>query len=176
MCRFVQAVSSSLIAARNVKRTIGKGTGRGMIPVISKLRKNLAQIEAVIQTNGCLLMQEVILTFGDEEDPWLGRGEPSMMEMMGLMSPPGVDGSELSGDRSVMDVIAGRFFRLQNTKEYIECMLLLLNKIMKIAHQHNFMPAFEEILRYVGTSLILCDVSTYPHPLSHSVLLWKRNA
>ena len=115
---------------------------------IAKLRSNLVSIEAVIQANGCMLMQEVIMTFGDEEDPWLGRGEPSMMEMMGLMAPPGASSEAIpdTGSRTVMDVIAGRFFRLQHTKAYMDCMNLLTHKITSLAHEHQLMAAYEEIL------------------------------
>lgn len=88
------------------------------------------------------------MNFADEEDTWLGRGEPSMMEMMGLMAPLGT-GSEAIPDargRTVMDVIAGRFLRLQRTKEYMDCIILLNQKITILAHEHQLMTAFEEIL------------------------------
>jgi hypothetical protein len=80
----------------------------------------LEEIEAMIETYWWMLVQKVIVNFGDEEDTWLGRGEPSVMGMMSLMAPP-VTGSEAipdAGGRTVMDVIAGRFLRLQRKKEY----------------------------------------------------------
>lgn len=122
---------------------------------IGDLRKNLEELERMIQNNGCMLMQEVIMKFGDEEDTWLGRGEPSLMEMTGLMStgpigpdggpananPPGADSS-----RNIMDVIAGRFGALQGTSQYIQCMMALNQKVIDVAHRHCALDSFEEVL------------------------------
>lgn len=119
---------------------------------IGEIRSNLELMEQMLEANSCLLMQEVMMTFGHEEDTWLGRGEPSFMEMMGLMTRGLVSNT---GDplqvpdttRPTMDVIAGRFFRLQGTTEYMNALTALNQKVTTVCHRHNTLEAYEEILK-----------------------------
>jgi hypothetical protein len=123
---------------------------------IGNLKQNLEALEDMIQNNGCLLMQEMMINFDGDEDTWLGRGEPSLMEMMGLMSTGliGPDGGPTTAhmpgadySRNIMDVIAGRFGALQGTGQYMQCMMALNNKIITLAHNHNSLEAYEEVLK-----------------------------
>lgn len=111
---------------------------------VTALRNTLTQIEATIETNRSLIIQELIMKFGDEEDTWLGREEPRLMELMSLLGPT-VRG-ESGSSRGVMDIIAGRFYALQYTTDYMNCMLQLGTLVLRMGHKHDCLAAYEEVL------------------------------